>query len=402
MKNNKSDIIPQICKIKGGKPVYGTVKLSGDPFASIFNLANALFFDKETVISNVSRCEIFFRFIKVLDTLGVVVKWHDESTLSIDGKQKVGQNLVNLFDGYDYLFAQVLIPVILYKNSECDVHQNLRDEVKFLRGFGVSVSSNYGILNLTLPLNTDYEIVRHLSLKGADPFLIASRLLLSKLFPNITVDYGLDDKRFDFINKVESCEDQRICVVNYNQYEFNLYANIAAFTNGDLVLENFDLSESLGFLLALSELGSNYETLEGNLTIWRQHKKFSNVLDWTSHSFNNVCHLLYSLSSFTQENVKVICNSDLRLEQYITDLNILGSRIELTVQKDFSLISVKPSNSFSAIKTTFEDLDACGSILTSAIVFRGNSKISNFNILSDVIPYLVENLKSINIDITSV
>jgi len=391
-------------KIKGQAILHGNVYLSGDPLSSIFYICFALFNEQKARIKNVPRCKLFLDFLSSIERLGISVNWEDESVITVDGTGELRENLVSLFDGSEYGFAQVLIPILLQRNRECEVHPELRTEVKFYRELGVLVKVNYNILNLKLPLDANFDIRKNFNLIHADPYLIASRLFTSYLFNNLSVEYDKHDARFNFYNEIiinEKASDFVEYKVSFSQPEFNLYASIASFSNGEVSLNNFDLSESLNFLLSIDSIGFRYEVMQNAIKIWYVGFDENAIIDWSSHSFNSIAHLILLLAKTTRKTTKIITVSYPNINSLITDLNIMGCRIEAKEgKKGYSLITIKPPSAFSSVKNDVSDLDVGSAVLAFACFYSGNSRISGFEVISEYMPYLIDNLKSLNIDIS--
>ena len=392
-----SEIKADSIKIKGHSILNGNVYLSGDPLSSIFYICLVLFNQQKAKIRNVPRCKLLLDFLSSIEKLGITVTWEAESVIMVDGTVELRENLVGLYEGSEYGFAQILIPIMLRRNRECEVHPELRTEVKFFRELGISVKSNYNIFNLKLPLDVNFDIKKNFNLIHGDPYLIASRLFTSYLFKNLSIDYDTNDSRFNFYNDGDLVEYK----VSYNQPEFNLYASIAGFSNGEISLHNFDLSESLNFLLSIDSIGFRYEVISDAIKIWYVGVSENRTFDWSSQSFNSIAHLILLLAKTTKKTTKIITVSYLNLDTLITDLNIMGCRIEVEDgKKGFSLIIIKPPSAFSSVKNEVSDLSIGSAVLSFACCYSGNSKISGFDVISNYIPYLVDNLKSLNIDIT--
>jgi len=399
-----SDTKVQSIRIKGHSILQGSVYLSGDPLSSIFYICIALSDEKFARIKNVPRCKLLLDFIFAIENLGVLVNWEDETTITVDGKQEIRDNLVGLYNGNDYSFAEVLIPVLLKRNRECDVHPNLRSEVKFFRELGVLVKSNYNILNLKLPLDINYDVKKNFDLIHANPYMVASRLLTSRIFKNLSIDYDKNDSIFLFHEARDFDDDDNVLefVASYNQGEFNFYASIAGFSNGEISLHNYNLSESLDFLLSMDEIGFRYEVSSQNIKIWYAGSDIESILEWSGHSFSSLSPLILLLAKTTKKTVKLICTSFPALEDLITDLNIMGCRIESEAgKKGYSLITVKPPSAFSSVKNDISDLNVGLAVLAFSCCYSGNSRISGFEIISEYMPYLIDNLKSLNVDISN-
>lgn len=402
-KINMLKSVNESIKIKGKNILRGNIFLSGDPLASIFYITLALFEERVFRIRNVPRCKLFLDFLLVLNNLGVLVSWEDESTVIIDGKQEIKESLVDLYAGYDYAFVTVLIPLILKRHRECLIHYDLRAEAKFFRELGVLVKSNNNVLYLKLPLDINFEIKKNFNLLHADPFTVASRLFTSKIFKNLSVGYDRKNTIYDF-NNVETIDIEGVVELksSYNQSEFNLYASISSFSNGEVILSNFNLSESLDFLLSIDELGFRYEVSGPSMKVWYVGSDIEVVLDWTGHSFNNLCHLILLLSKTTNKTARVVCLSYPKLDDLITDLNIMGCRIESEQGKrGYSLLTIKSPSAFSSVKNDINDLSIGSTVIAFACCYIGNSRISGFNVVSDYMPYLIENLASLNVDISN-
>ena len=75
-------------RIRGGRGLRGTVRVSGSKNGALPILAAALLVDGPIVLRNMPRLTDVENLLRILSKLGVVHQWHGESTLELEAKDK--------------------------------------------------------------------------------------------------------------------------------------------------------------------------------------------------------------------------------------------------------------------------------------------------------------------------
>ena len=371
--------------VKGGKPSYGEIFVSDDPFIAVVFIANFIASRRESIVlSNLPRVEYVMNFISILESLKIRVEWISITEIKVS----IGRDMVTDFSNIPQEFnhyLKILVPALLIREKQVDLNapqmRYLKEEVTFYDNIGVIITYN---LNrsafLRVPLDISKLTTVHLSIIDTDLFTCASRLILAQTFTNMRISLNQSDPK---IGRISQTFNTVAHVANIpSTLEFNFFACLSIVTDGEAEFKNFDLSISLPFLLKLVELGANYEVIDGKLKFWYEHKGFENQYIYDHISLDELGYILLIVSTYTYHNVKFRIPKKVNLDDLTRELNIIGCKIDnypiTKGRTEYNEIIIKPSKTIT-VKGQFEtsnNLDIDMVVLSAAFINEGKSKIS--------------------------
>jgi UDP-N-acetylglucosamine enolpyruvyl transferase len=389
------DNLKSTLKIRGGVTPYGTVALSGDSKVTIFYLIQSFFKEKKVTLQNVPRSGIVLDFIEIVKQLGVTVFWENETTISVNIPGEISTDLTS--PNISYKFAQILIPAILFRKGECYVPLTFRKEAKFYRELGFDIEpDNASILIRRNFINRNEDLIQ-ISVLDENLYLAASRIFSAYFTQNLAVTYDVNDYR---LKNIQQLDQSDIIKVPYNQFEFNLFVAMASLASAEVIIENFDLSQSLQFLMLFDEMAGNYEVMDGRLKIWRHQKEVDDLYEFLTLGCDALGYLFLMLSLIAEKPVTILCKNVEELSSIVTELNIMGCKISYADGTENVAVTVRPINNLSSVKSEIVDAEWGGVLIFGAVASRGYSRITNFNTLAYRTQYLMDNLTSLNLDIS--
>lgn len=394
-------------KIRGGIPPYGEVVLSGDPYSTLFLITNAFFQEGRIKILNASRADMVLDYIRILTDLDVVIAWEDERTLIVEVPSLVKTDISKLKEFEEFDFQKIIIPAMLHKRGECVVSTALRDEIKFYRGMGIDIkvseqSTNKIILSKSISSETAKQVpIKHINTTGYKPDYVSARLFARKLFPTMSVTFNRKNPRYLCFSERLLEADLEEYVAPYNQTEFNLFASFGALTTSEIIIRNYNLSESLAFLMSFDSIIGNYQVTNESIKLWKHLDKLQNNYDLRGLQVDAVGYIVLFLSYLTEENITLICEDLSDIEHMVTELNILGCRIDFSRGKeDYLIMKIRPKQAFSSVRSSVSNPRWGGVLVFASVLINGLNRISDYNSLAYTIPYLTDNLQALNINLS--
>ncbi len=390
--------------IKGNQPVFGTVYLSGDPISAMFNILLGAMYKEKFSVTNVPRSNVILGFLNILQQIGYEVAWINENSLQIKGKE-INNDLTEVFgiDDYDF-YEHLLIPLMLKKTLSCYVKSSSRGVIKFYRKFGFDVNINLEDNRCHIHIPPEIKFEKSFDVRESFGTIIASRLLLKEVIEEMHVIYNENDVRFHQIDFIKSKPSKKNITIksSYNQVEFNLFASIGAISSNEVTIKNFDLAQSLQYLLSLNDIGVQYEVSDENsLKIWRESYKFKDEYDYSNRTMSEVAFLLILFSKFLEKPTQVLVKYFDGLDEFVKSINMIGGRITYVGNDDYSLLRVNPAD-ISPVKISLVDESWNAMHILSGVIANGNTVLDNFRSISDFIPNLIDNLSFLHVDIKPV
>lgn len=389
------DSLKSTLRIRGGTPPYGTVSLAGDSDATVFLLAQSFFRENKFTLKNVPRSGLVLDFISVIESLGVQLTWNNESSLTVFVPSEVSTDISSA--DFSYKFVQLLIPAILFRKGECEIPITFRSEAKFYRSIGFDVEAESQSILIRRNFVKQYDNEKEIKANGEELYLVAARLLLSNFEQNIKVTINTSDYRLNLIKENSSANNM---VVPYNQREFNLFVSLACIPSSEINIENYDLSESLQFLMLFDKMIGNYEVMDGKLKVWSQNKPLEDLYEFKSLSCDSIGYLFLILSLVSKKTITIVCPNHKEIEDIVTELNIVGCKISYKEQGENIVAMVRPIGSLSSVRTEISDPEWGGVLILGAVASRGSSRLDNFNTLAYGTQYLLDNLSNLNLDVS--
>ncbi len=388
--------------IKGNQPLYGTVSLSGDPISAMFNLVLGAMYQDKFTIKNVPRSNVVLTFLSIFQQIGFKVNWLTENSISVETSDLNNDlSSILLINDYDF-YEHLLIPLMLKKTLECYIKSSSRDVIKFYRklGFDVTVNLEENKCHIHVPQLLNIE--KSFDVRESFGTMVASRLLLKEVIDEMHVIYNENDVRFQQLEYIKQQTKKNIEIVSsYNQVEFNLFSSIGALSDEEVVIENFDLSQSLQYLLTLNEFGVQYEVIEDSkLKLWKNNYSFQESYDYTNRSISEVAFLLIFFAKFLTKPTSVLIKHFDDLDEFVKSVNMVGGRVTYIGEGEYTLLQVKPAD-ISPVKISVVDKSWNAMHILSGVVANGNTVLDNFASISNFVPNIIDNLRSLHVEVVT-
>ncbi len=391
--------------IKGGKPAYGQVEISGDVYAAILIVADFLASKrKELLIENAPRCQLLLDFLDFIINIGVKVKWNsiNEVSLKIDGQLNTDLS----FPGEQNIYLKLIIPALFQREKEVSISietaNMIREEIRFYGSLGIRRNVFNGHVNLIAPLDTESpnQILR--ADRDDDIFGAGGKILLHRLFKNTRLVYNEHNPNLALLLNGSSAIKQD-CPLSL--IEFNFFAALGLLTNGDIEFVNYDLARYLNFLLKLVDFGASYEVIDNKLKLWYQKREFQSMYRLPHIALDELGYSLLISSVLSDHNVKLTVPQKEELEDLLKELNIINCRTDSAQVKgipDVVDVVARPSK-LSLVRNAFEVTPHLGvnmTMMAAAFVNDGRSWISHIEKIEYYNQSLLDNLSNLNLDIS--
>jgi hypothetical protein len=388
-------------KIGGGEPVHGAVNLSGDPYAAIFLISKTIQFGVKKRISNVTRVEFVLNFIDLVRKLGVKVEWINEDTIEIDSRENPETNVNNSDPDGNLVYQRVVIPSIIHRMGLCIVSPLLKNEADFYKSLGLEYKMNSLSLEIRSGLESfSAKYQKRINTEDYSKDIVASRVMLEGIDPHLEVVFDKSQVVFQYLNLGKD-DFNKIGVLQaaYNQLEFNLYASLSAFASTEVIIKNYDLSQSLGYLLTFNKIAGSYEVDDGSLKMWPESRDLKDLYDISDLSIDAVGYFAVILSLSINKSVKMIFDKSPEAPEMITDLNIFGCKLILEEKENKYILTIRPIKNLTKIKGSVSSASWGGVVLLCAVIAGGLNFVENLEEMNRFIPSINENLRNLHVDI---
>lgn len=104
--------------IQGGRPLEGTVTLSGAKNVALKVIISSLMFENEVTVNNIPRINDVFELLHLIKLLGGKAEFVGQNTVQIDGRG-INSNTVDLLHGSKVRVSFMLFAPLLYKFQRC-------------------------------------------------------------------------------------------------------------------------------------------------------------------------------------------------------------------------------------------------------------------------------------------
>lgn len=382
--------------IRGGWSAHGELTVSGDSFSAIANISAALLSSDPKSITNVPRSNITLSFITFLNNCGFNIEWRGISRIKCNVDWSRFNPDLSKVEFDDFRHMEIVADIVLAKLNRCLLplkfrkyltrYRRLKFEIHLIEGVGYQI---------TVPEIPEIKKM-HIKSDQRDFYTVLSYSLLKFVYPEIYIAYkGV----FDPANVFSDAEklEKSTYKVNMNAIEFNFYTSLAMLTEGELKLQNVALSESLGYLLLLFEVGASYEVEGGTLKIWQDYKKIEQYYNFVKTAPDELGYLLLYLSVFATNKILVKAKNIPQNLKIIKNLNIMGCQLSYSdFESESIMVEVKPSN-LKSFKQQVTSLESGGIILAASFIYDGNTIVSEINQFSEYLPFLSDNLTEIGL-----
>lgn len=408
--------------IKGGTPLYGSVRLGGAKNASYKLMIASLLTQREVRLLNFSHISDVKATADIINTLGGQARQRGERTYFINTNNLKDWQIPAKF-GPKSRSAPMFIPPLLHRFGSARVPIPGGDKIgkrpldRFwdgLRQMGATISHQKEYIQAECKklVGTKYKFSKN-SHTGTESLIMAAVLAKGKtVLENAALEPEIDDliemfnnmgarirRRYHRIIEIEGVErlGGTIHKIMPDRNEAVSYACAAVASKGDIIVENAKREQLEAFIEKLDELGGGYEI--GRYGIRFYYKKPLRATDVVTEphpGFMTDWQPLWAVLLTQAEGTSVIHESIFPSRfQYIKHLKQMGVKAELfnpEVKKpdkfyNFDVANNDPKN-YHAVKITgpcklkpgefiVKDLRHGATLVIAAIVARGTSIIKN-------------------------
>ncbi|MBI2414699.1 UDP-N-acetylglucosamine 1-carboxyvinyltransferase [candidate division WWE3 bacterium] len=430
--------------IDGGKPLIGTVTVSGAKNSALKIIAAALFSNENVVLDNVPQIGNITNDLEIVTALGGSFEWISKNKLKID-PSGIHTSEIPIDLGSKYRTAALYAASLVYRFGKatlpipggCKI--GLRPMNRWVEtwqtlGIDVANDDNYFYLEARniKPGTVNFKVNTHM---GTDNAILFSMFIPGEtIILNAAEEPEVDDL-INFVNSmgadVTRIEPRKIRIVGKNTFygtsfsvmedrnEVVTFAVAALVTNGNLVIKGVDRKNLLAFTNVLTKIGAKFEISEDELRIWRAGEKLSPtdvmtapypgfMTDWqplvtllltqcigTSTVYDSV---YWDRFGYTKELNRMGCDIDvLKPSELGKDLIISEDTYDLVTQGEPAVvarINNAPSK-LKGVKLLIPDLRAGATLVLAALAADGKSELVGFDNVTRGYEDFAEKLKGL-------
>lgn len=276
-------------KIEGGKKLSGTISVNGSKNSAVALLFASLINKQTTILENVPRIEEVARIIEVLESIGVKVKWLDESKLSIQPNKKVDIDRINTASAIKTRSIIMAIGALIGQLEYFTLPQaggcklgsrTVRPHLYALEKLGIKIKTEPDRYVISRQKLTPQEIVLYESgdTVTENVLLAASQIAGKTVIKLASANYMVQDLCF-FLQKlgvrIDGVGTTTLIVygksniarnINYqiseDPIEAMLFLSIAATTNSHLIIKRCPIDFLELELLKLEKMGFKYQIIK--------------------------------------------------------------------------------------------------------------------------------------------
>src|SRR3989344_2650799 len=351
--------------IEGGKPLQGTVKVSGAKNSALKVIAAALFSNDDVTLENIPRIGNVTVDLEIIEALGGKYEWTGSNKLLINGS---GINTweIPLELGSKYRTAALYAAPLVYRFGKaklpvpggCKIGlRPMNRWVEAWEALGIEVKSdeNYFYLEAKEPHSAtiNFKTSTHM---GTDNAILFSMFVPGEtIIANAAEEPEVDDL-ISFVKligaDVERIEARKIKVVGKNNFtggtfkvmndrnEVVTFAVAALATKGNIVIQGVDRKNLLAFVNMLTNMGAKFDTSTDEMRVWRATEDLLPV-DITTAPYPGFMTDWQPLAVLllTQANGIGKVRDTVYWDRfgYTKDLNRMGAKIELSRPSDLGI-----------------------------------------------------------------
>jgi UDP-N-acetylglucosamine 1-carboxyvinyltransferase len=344
-------------QIEGGKPLQGTIKISGSKNSALKLIAAALFANEDVILENVPRMGNVLVDLEIIEALGGKVEWVRSNTLLING---AGINTYEIpFDlGSKYRTAALHAAALVFRFGKavlpipggCKIGlRPMNRWVSTWESLGIEVTHDERNFYLEAQelraANINFKINTHM---GTDNAILYSMFIPGETtILNAAEEPEVDDL-IELINlmggDVERIEPRKIKVIGKNNFkgatfkvmsdrnEVVTFAVASLVTGGNITMRGMDRKTLLAFVNVLTKMGAKFDINEEEMRVWRSDETLEPV-DITTAPYPGFMTDWQPLITLllTQAEGSSLVHDTVYWDRfgYIKDLNRMGASIEL-------------------------------------------------------------------------
>ncbi|NTU73489.1 UDP-N-acetylglucosamine 1-carboxyvinyltransferase [Candidatus Roizmanbacteria bacterium] len=425
--------------VKGGSVLKGEVTLSGAKNVSLKMIIAALLFEQEVILSHVPRINDVMELIELIKSLGGTAHFIEKNTLAVDGRN-MNANKVDLLHSAKTRVSFMLFAPLLYKHKECFVPnpggcrigaRPVDRVIEGMKALGVSIEydsetgyyhaelkdSINGEYTFVKPSHTGTELLIMLSMIGSGMVTIHNAALEPEVDELITFlnesGGSIHRKGTDIIiNGVASLKQTKPFTIISDRNEAATYVTTALATGGDIVIKGLPYSLFSTFIQAITEAGALVKKIDDMTYHFSAPYGLKAVsVETEPHpGFMTDWQQCWAILMTQAEGESIIHERIFEDRfQYVEELKKLGAKIQyvdVLVENptEFYHFSFDPTHSYRhAVKIhgpqrlhngvlTISDLRAGATLVTAALIAKGESVVNGASIVERGYEDFVEKL----------
>ncbi len=363
-----------VVSIEGGKPLLGSVTVSGARNSVLKLIPAAMFSNEDVILQNVPKINAVEDAITVVRSLGGKAEWAGSGRLILNASgidtfeipKEIGSRYrtsLLMAGPLLYRFGKAVIPSYRPVNTKPGPINRILDA---WRALGVDITESSESIYLdgsNMHSNSvNFKLPSHLA---TDATLLCSVFLPGETVINNASEEVEVDDLIDLLNKIGArvvrTEPKIIKVTGSNIFrgtvkdvqpdkiEAAIFAIAAVLTKGNLLIKNVDRNSLIPLVNFLNKVGVRFEFEQDALKVWRHEEELSAVNlvvsptpgfipDWQS-----IATLL-----LTQCSGESLIHDTVYTDRfdYIKDLNRMGAKIELVKPGSVGLGSVVSDDTY--------------------------------------------------------
>lgn len=407
--------------ISGGRPLRGTVQISGAKNSAVALLPAAILADSEVVLDNLPEISDVFTYTEIITELGGKVE-RSGSSLRIDPSEMVSlpmhNGLVKKLRASYYLMGALLGrfgEATIGLPGGCSFEPRPIDQhIKGFEALGAKVTNDHGSVHIYAPELKGAKIYLDVASVGAtvnimlaasraqgittienaakEPEIIDVATLLNAMGARIK-GAGTETIRIEGVEHLHGCRHSIIP----DRIQAGTYMIMAAATRGDLIIDNIIPKHMEALTAKLEEMG--VEVIEGD--------EYLHVIGKPEYTSVDVKALVYpgfptdlqspmasllTLADGTSMLTDYIYSNRFK---YVPELVRMGAKIRVEGRS-----AIIESSSMNAAKVNATDLRAGAALVVAGLmVSDGVTEITGVEYIDRGYDRLVENLKELGADI---
>lgn len=436
--------------VRGGKPLQGTVQISGAKNSALKLIAAALFANDDVIFENMPRMGNVSTDLEIIKALGGEVKWLSDNKLLINGS-KIKTTEIPYDLGSKYRTAALHTAALVYRFGKatlpipggCKIGlRPMNRWVETWKNLGIEVENDDKNFYLNAEkiegANVNFKINTHM---GTDNAILFSMFAPGETIISNAAEEPEVDDLIDFVNmmgaEVERIEPRKIKVIGKNNFnggtfrvledrnEVVTYAVAALVTNGNITIKGVDRKNLLSFVNVLSKMNAKFDISENEMRVWCKGENFEPI-DVTTAPYPGFMTDWQPLITLllTQANGTSLVHDTVYVDRfgYTKDLNRMGANTKLLKPSEVDKEAVISEDTYDikemgepqtvaringptdlrGTKLLVPDLRAGATLVLAALAAKGKSEVVGFENVSRGYEDFIEKLSALGAEITRV
>jgi UDP-N-acetylglucosamine 1-carboxyvinyltransferase len=387
--------------IRGGNPLYGTVRASGAKNAGLVIMAASIMADGETILDNVPRIRDVAVMIKILNDIDVDTRWNEDGSLSICPpaggiKTHTSYELAKLLRA-----SNLFLGAMLGRQQEatvslpggCDIGSRPMDlHIKGIQALGAEVSIEHGYIFARILNPGGSRIYLDFPSVGATEniMMMASKTPGLSIIENAAKEPEIVDLA-NFINsmggrirgagtdviKIEGVKQLKACRYGIipDRIEAGTYMVAAAISGGEVMVENVIPTHLHPIIAKLQETGAEVRETNGGILVRATDRILPvdiKTLPYPGFPTDMQSQMM-ALLSLGEGSSVIVENVFENRFQIVDELKRMGANIK--VEGHTAVVEGVSTLYGARVKAT--DLRAGAALVLAALVAKGQTVIEN-------------------------